>query len=179
MKKRWNKIKEKRRDNRIKKLEKRAFQYIQENAKLERQIESLTGKEFELSKQQDGSKTAEASLVLKDSKGNSAVKESKTYATDKTENDPKGRVVYNIRPDRLGPEDIQPSITMCKNAKTKGCYKCGLNGHIDHNFKTGKRNAKQKNNIAKRCNFCRKRGHIKRNCLARQRCWEWMEERSV
>jgi len=31
MKKRWNKIKEERRDDRIKKLEKQALHYIQEN----------------------------------------------------------------------------------------------------------------------------------------------------
>jgi len=179
MKKLLNAMKKKKSGNRVRKLEKRALQYIQQNEKLERQIASLPENISEFSKQQDGSKTAEISLVLADSKGNSAMKKSKTYATDKTGNDPKEKIVYNVRPDRLGPKDMQPSITMDKNAKTKVIYKCGLNGHIAHNCKTGKINTKQKNKIAKRCNFCRKRGHIKRNCLARQRCWEWMEGRSV
>ena len=59
-------MKKKKSGNRVKKLEKRALQYIQENEKLERQIESLPENVSEFSKQQDGSKTAETSLVLTD-----------------------------------------------------------------------------------------------------------------
>ena len=151
----------------------------EENKKLERLIEPLLENKSELSKQQDDSINAEISLAFIDFRDNSTIKETKVCTNDETGNDPKEKIIYDVRPDRLGPEDMQPSITMGKNAKTKVCYKCGLNGHIAHNCKTGKINTKQKNKIAKRCNFCRKRGHIKRNCPSRQRCWKWMEERSV
>jgi len=43
MKKRWNKIKEERRDDRIKKLEKQALHYIQENERLKQHIDDLQG----------------------------------------------------------------------------------------------------------------------------------------
>jgi len=43
MKKRWNKIKEERRDDRIKKLEKQALHYIQESENLKQLIDDLQG----------------------------------------------------------------------------------------------------------------------------------------
>jgi len=179
MKKAWNAIKKKRFNKRTKNLEKQALQYIQKNEKLERQIVEVQENASGFSKQQERPKTAEAVPILANPKSHSETKKSKKYANDKTGHDQEEKIVYNVRPDRLGQEDMKPSITMSKDTKTKVCYKCGLKGHIAHNCKTGKMNTRQRNKIAKRCNFCRKRGHIKKNCPIKQTCWNWMEGRSV
>jgi len=33
--------------------------------------------------------------------------------------------------------------------------------------------------IKKRCHFCRKRGHIKKNCPIKSKCWSWMKHSSA
>jgi len=33
--------------------------------------------------------------------------------------------------------------------------------------------------IKKRCHFCKKRGHIRKNCPIKSKCWNWMKQSSV
>jgi len=172
-------MKEKRFDKKTKKLEKQALQYIQKNEKLKRQVAELQENASGFSKQQERPKTAEAIPILADLKSHSETKKSKKHANDKTGHDQEEEIVNTVRPDRLGQEDMKPSITMGKDTKTKVFYKCGLRGHIAHNCKTKNRNPRQANKITKRCQFCRKRGHIKRNCPIKQKCWSWMKGGSV
>ena len=37
---------------------------------------------------------------------------------------------------------------------------------------------KVKKTIRKRCHFCKKRGHIRKNCPIEQKCWNWMKQSS-
>ena len=100
------------------------------------------------------------------------------------------KIWEDMRINKATEENVMANLTKIKdsdtsdetiegNKRNKICYKCGLNGHIAHNCKTGKIIVKQKNRIVKRCNFCRKRGHIMRNCPSRQKYWKWLEERSA
>ena len=172
MKKLWKNLKEKKAAEKTKKLEERALQYIQENEKLERLIGPLSENKSELSKQQEDSTTAEINLAFMDSRDNSTIKETKVGTNDEAGNDSKEKIIYNVKPDRFGPADMQLSMTMGKHAKNKVCYRCGSNGHIPHICKMGKINTKQKNKIAKRCNFCRKRGHIKKKLSVKTKMLE-------
>jgi len=139
MKKFWKNRKEKKAAEKPKKLEERAFRYIQENEKLKRLIKTPLENESELSKQQEDSTTVEINLAFMDSRDNSTKEEIKVGTNDKTGNNPKEKIIYNVRPDVL-----------------------------ERNQSTHSVNERPVKRSRKRCHFCRKRGHLQKDCLSRR-----------
>jgi len=151
MKKAWNAMKEKRFDKRTKKLEKQALQYIQKNEKLERQIA-----------ESQGSKIIKT-VVQKKKKGD----ENKEKRDD---NKPpvdlnKGRRSQN---DENSKEHTDKKV----NDDTRNLEK-------DEKIIIQLQNKGPSQRSRKRCHFCRKRGHIKKDCPTKQKCWNWMKADSV
>jgi len=139
MKKFWKNRKEKKAAEKPKILEERAVRYIQEYEKSKRLIKTLEENESELSKQQEDSTTAEINLAFMDSRDNSTKEEIKVGTNDKTKNNPKEKIIYNVRPDVPERNQSTPSV-----------------------------NERPVKRSRKRCHFCRKRGHVQKDCLSKR-----------
>ena len=145
-------IKNKIDDRKTKKLEKQIIQLNKNNAKLEQQLAEL----------QAGRISEVIETIGMDP------------TTDKGDDSIK-KCIYEKGPDELdkgeksqsrkeGKEDIK---TMKSNfEKEKTCLK--------RVRKTCIINKQQRKKSRKRCHFCRKRGHIQRDCPGRQMIWNWL-----
>ena len=136
MKKLWNEMKEKRFDERIKKLEKQALHYIQENENLERHIADLQGSNtvaiMETTKKNDDE-------VKKTKKGTKSVEK------------PNNKKISQ----KQSKSDIDSKHD--SEFETKESDENGINSITLKHKRPRKRSTR-------RCHLCRKRGHMKREC---------------
>jgi len=148
MKKLWNEMKERRFDERIKKLEKQALHYIQENENLERHIADLQGSNtvaiMETTKKNDDK-------VKKTKKG--------TKSVEKPNN--KKISLKQSKSDRDSKNDSE--------SETKESDENGINSI------TLKRQQPRQGS-RKRCHFCRKRGHVQKDCLSKRVLRRWLRD---
>jgi len=150
MKKWWKNLKEKEAVEKITKLEEQALQYKQENKKLKRLIEPLLGNKSELSKQQENSETTE---IIKDSVDKENYTEVKKKIKKKSN---KGNGHGHNRGEK-SPKKTRPDIPE-RDQST---------------YSIKKRPAKRSR---KRCHFCRKRGHLQKNCLNKRALRRWLRD---
>jgi len=146
MKKLWNEMKERRFDERIKKLEKQALHYIQENENLERHIADLQGSNtvaiMETTKENDDE-------VKKTKKG--------TKSVEKPNN--KKISLKQSKSDRDSKKDSE--------SETKESDENGINSiTLKHQ--------QPRQGSRKRCHFCRKRGHLQKDCLSKRVLRRWL-----
>jgi len=135
MKKMWNEMREKRFDEKIKKLEKQALHYIQENETLERHIADLRGSNTVVimetaKKNEDEDK--------KTKRGNKLVEKSNNKKINQKQS----------RSDMDSKQDSEPD--------TKGSGENGIKSTVL------KQKRSRKGSV--RCHLCRKRGHTKGKC---------------
>ena len=146
MKKAWNAMKEKRFDKRTKKLEKQALQYIQKNEKLERQIAESQGSKI--------TKTMEPKT--------------------KKEDENKKKRDYNEPP-----VDLDKGKRSQRDEKSEEHTDKELNDDTreleeDENIMIQLQDKKSSKQGRKRCHFCRKRGHLQKNCLNKKMLLNWL-----
>jgi len=136
MKKLWNAMKEERFDERIKKLEKQALHYIQENENLERHIADL-----------QGSNTVE---IMETTKKNDD-EDKKTKKGTKPAEKPNNKKISQkqSKSDIVSKHDSE--------SETKESDENGINSIILKHKRPRKRSKR-------RCHLCRKRGHKKGEC---------------
>ena len=165
-----NKVKEKMDERKFKKLEKKVIWLQGEISRLQDQQEKL--------------KTAEPTKNSADGKCHSVIKKEPEKHANKKAGHDKGEVSSNtIRPDGLRKEDIQPSTTTIKE-KAKQVKRviptnegikleeiCERQVQPTH-FITGR----PMNRSRKRCHFCRKRGHLQKDCLSKHMLRKWLRD---
>jgi len=148
MNKMWNVIKEKRFDERIKKLEKQALHYIQENENLEQHIADL-----------QGSNTVEIMEITKKNDDG----DKKTQKGTKPEEKPNNKKISQ----KQSKSDIV--FKHDSESETKESYDNGIDSIILKHKRTRK-------GSRKRCHFCRKRGHVQKDCLSKQVLRRWLRD---
>jgi len=84
---------------------------------------------------------------------------------------------HATRPDGFRKENTKQIKTTSKEnvKKTKRESQTKKEPSLKEVQTTHAMNKRQGSHIAKRCHFCRKRGHIKKNCPIKQKCWNWMK----
>jgi len=175
-------MKEKRFDRRTKKRAKQALQYIQKIEKLERHIAELQGDTAWLPNQERNLETTETIVISGDRKCYPIKKEEpEKHVNNKTGHDREEKSVNTVRPDGPCQEGMKPGATKRKeNVKKTRCETpiIGESRLTKVQIKTVT-NQRQRNKIIKRCHFCRKRGHIKKYCPIKRKCWNWMQDNST
>ena len=136
MKKLWNEMKEKRFDERIKKLEKQALHYIQENENLERHIADLQG-------------SNKVAIMETTKKNDDEVKETKK-GTKSMEKHINKKTSQKQNKSYIGSEHDS-------KFKTNESDESGINSITLKRKRPRKRSTR-------RCHLCRKRGHTKGEC---------------
>jgi len=136
MKKLWNEMKEKRFDERIKKLEKQALHYIQENENLERHIADLQG-------------SNKVAIMETTKKNDDEVKETK-----------KGTKSMEKHINKKTSQKQNKSYT---DSEHDSKFKTNESDESGINSITLKRKRPRKRST-RRCHLCRKRGHTKGEC---------------
>ena len=66
-------------------------------------------------------------------------------------------------------------LLMVSTAKTNGTNKKKSDTILNNKDKLYLKEKRPRKRSTKRCYFCRKRGHLKKNCPAKQNCWNWMK----
>jgi len=147
MKKAWNAMKEKRFDKKTKKLEKQAFQYIQRNEKLGRQIAESQGSKINKTR------------VLE-------TKKEDENKRQRVHNEPS--VGLNKRRNSQNDENSKEHTGKELNEDTRELEE-------DEKIMIQLQNRRPSKRSRKRCHFCRKRGHLQKNCLSKKmlRTWLW------
>jgi len=146
----WKNLKEKEAAEKIKKLEERALQYIQENEKLERLIEPLLENKSELSKQQENSETTETITDSVDKEYYTEVKKKTKKKLNKCNGHGHNR-------GEESPKKIRPDI-------------------LEQDQSTYSVNERPVKRSRKRCHFCRKRGHLQKDCLSKRVLRRWLRD---
>jgi len=146
MKKAWNAMKEKRFDRRTKKLEKQALRYMQKNEKLERHIAESQGDKI--------TKT----IVPK----------------KKKENENKKKRVYNEPPVGLDKGKSSQSDEKSEEHTDKELNDDTRELEEDEKIIIQLQNKKPSKWSRKRCHFCRKRGHLQKDCLSKKMLQKWL-----
>jgi len=142
------KLKDKWNESKLKKLEKEAIRLHVKISRLQRQQENLKTGEIPT----DSNKRQDTSVMKK---------ELEKSIEKKTGHDEGQESPHTIKSD-----DMHTGATKQSKDASK------------ENVKKTTRpdtNKRQANKILKRCHFCRKRGHLKKNCPIKQKCWSWMK----
>jgi len=144
-------IKDKIDDWKTKDLAKQMTQLRKDNAKLEQQLAEL----------QAGRITETIQTIRKDPATNTGDDNIKKYIYEKTPDElDRGETNQNeIRSKET------PQTTKSNSEKEKLCLSII--------------NKQQRKRLRKRCHFCRKRGHIQRNCPSRQMIWNWLWDDAI
>jgi len=131
---------------------KQMTQLRKDNAKLEQQLVEL----------QAGRITKTIETIRKDPATNTGDDNKKKYIYEKTPDELyKGETSQNETRSKE-----TPKTTKSNSEKEESCLKQVRKMHII--------NKQQRKMLKKRCHFCRKRGHIQRDCPSRQMLWNWL-----
>jgi len=150
MKKWWKNLKEKEAVEKIKKLEEQALQYKQENEKLKRLIEPLLENKSELSKKQENSETTETITDSVDKEYYTEVKKKTKKKLNKCNGHGHDR-------GEESPKKIRSDI-------------------LEQDKSTYSVNKRPVKRSRKRCHFCRKRGHLQRDCINKRVLRRWLRD---
>ena len=150
--------------------------------RLEKEVIRLQGDTSWFPNQQKNLKTEETTTTFVEEEGRFVMKKHSLKPMDKKTGRDKGEESsYRTRPDGLCKEGKKPITTMSNENVKKIKGEIPTNGEpsleeaqLDYN-----RNKRPRKRSNKRCHFCRKRGHIKKNCPIKQKCWNWMKGGSV
>ena len=146
--------------------------------KLEKKVIQLQGEISRLQGQQENLQTTVIAATPAEEKYRPAIKENSEKLLDKKTGRDKGEKSPCInRPDELRKEGIKQCTTTRKENVKKTQQKSPTNGEtsLKELRTTHVMTKRQGNKIVKRCHFCRKRGHLKKNCPIKQKCWNWMK----
>ena len=172
--------------------------------KLEKEVIWIQGEISKLQDQQEEQKTPETTTNSVDEKCDSVIKKkSEKHVSKKTGHDKEEEFSNTIRPDGPRKEDIKPSTghgkgaesphttkpyglytnetsqckIRCKGAPTKRKENAdvkALGEKLDpQKHYANKRTMKRSR---KRCHFCRKRGHLQKDCLSKRMLRRWLRD---
>ena len=150
--------------------------------KLEEKVIWLRGEIARLQDQQQNLKMAETTMNSVEEKCHSMIKKKPEKHADKKIGHDKGEESsHTTRSNQLRKEDIKPSTIMRPENVKQTKRETLKNGEssLKEVQTTLVMNQKHRNKIVKRCHLCRKRGHLKKNCLSKYKYWNWMKGDSV
>jgi len=150
--------------------------------KLEGKVIWLRGEIAKLQDQQENLKMVETAMNSVEEKCHLMIKKKPEKHADKKIGHDKGEESsYTTRSNELRKEDKKPSTIMRSENVKQTKRETLKNGEssLKEVQTTFVMNQKNGNKIIKRCHLCRKRGHLKKNCLVKYNYWNWIKGDSL
>ena len=140
--------------------------------RLEKEVTWLRGEMARLQDQQETLKMAETTTNFVEEKGHSMIKKKPENYVNKEIGHDKGEESSSItRPKEFRKEEIKPS-TKYETLKNREYSSKEVRTTLGMN-------QKHRNKIVKRCQMCRKRGHIQKDCPSKYMLKNWLQRKAT